>query len=188
MLALLKIYWLTVQVTFLSFGGINSFWALLERETVHECSAGAAPAAGGFTVCRDDFNTAFVLSKILPGPHVGPVSILGYRDHGLAGMLAVLLGLLTPGLLISPLLYLFYKRSGASPVLKAFFRGAGIASLAILVVFLLVIFAAQIHGDAAHVLASSLLFAVSFWLSYRYRLNPLIAVLCAGVLGFVFMQ
>lgn len=187
MIALLKIYLLTVQVTLLSFGGINPFWALFERQAVRQCDDELRDPAE-FAVCRDDFNTVFILSKVLPGPHVGPASILGYQAQGVAGMLAVLFGLLTPGLVITPLLFHFYKQYGHRPALQAFFKGASFASLAILGVFLITILSAQFTGGAARVLGTSAVFAASFGLSFRFRLNPMLAVVGGGLAGFLFLQ
>lgn len=188
MIALLKIYWLTLQITLLSFGGIYSFWAIFEREAVHDCAAARHGDAAVFEVCRDDYNTVFVLSKLVPGPHVNTAAILGYDRYGVPGMLAFLFGLLTPSLLLTPLLYRFYRRYGRHPALASFFRGASLAALAILVTFLLVILAGQFTGPPARLVVTGALFTLSFGLSYRHRLNPMLTVIGGGLFGFLFLQ
>jgi chromate transporter len=172
----------------LSFGGIYSFWALLARDNVVACVNGAKPVAEGVTVCRADFNSVFGLSEVLPGPQVNVAAIIGHKMSGFPGMLVFLLGLLTPGLVITPVLFHYYRKYRRKPSVTLFLQGTGIIVIAILLVFLLRILRGNLTGTAVHSIGGIVLFTTAFLLSNKARLNPMLAVFSGAVFGLLFLQ
>jgi chromate transporter len=183
---LLQIYVATVQVAFLSFGGIYSFWSLLQERVVVDCAGHAVAAAA--TVCRDEFRTVFGVSELLPGPRVNPAAILGFEMAGFPGMLVFLLGLLTPGIVLTPAVFAVYRKYRDYRPLAVFFQGTGIAILAILLTFFVKIAGGALAGGALHALASALPVALVFALSYKNHVHPMLAVAGGGVYGYFLLQ
>lgn len=197
----LKIYLLVLKIAFMSFGGAYSVWALIANEAVADCPRAENPSqmqagttaelqrhtAGRFYVCRSDFTTILGVAEMLPGPQVNAISMLAFRDYGILGMLIIIAALITPGLLLIPLLRLVEQRLGHSIHVQYFFAGAFFATLAILSVFFFQLAQALTRHRDLKALVASVLIAVAFWLSFRYRLNPLIIATGGAVSGYLLL-
>lgn len=197
----LKIYLLILKIAFLSFGGAYSIWALIANEVVVECPRGehasvpdaatlfASPPgfARGFSVCRSDFATIIGIAEMLPGPQVNAISMLGFRHYGILGMVVIVVALITPGLLLVPLLRYIERRLGHSVHVQYFFAGAFLATLAILSVFFFQLAHSLTRGVDGKAFGVAAQIAVAFWLSFRYRVNPLIIATGGAVSGYLLL-
>lgn len=184
---LARMYLLVAQLSFLSFGGIYSFWALLARESVVECTV-AHPPGDTFTVCRHDFDAVFTVSQVVPGPRANAASILGFSFRGFPGMAVFLLGMVTPSLVFTALMFTFYRKFRHNESLRLFFKGTGVAVLAILASFFLDTVAKPFAAGGVHAIAAALLLSALFVLAHFYRMHPLLAVAAGGACGFFFLQ
>ncbi|MBL8032260.1 MAG: chromate transporter [Leptospiraceae bacterium] len=186
----LKVYLLMVKLTLLSFGGAYSIWALLDSAVAVNCQTGQilSENTGALMVCRSEFSAIFALGEVLPGPQVNAISILAFRQFGVIGMLTVLAGMLSPGLILVPLARKFQGRFDGSAFMAGFYQGAAVATLAILCVFLLQLTrSATFRHNTLHVPAIFFLL-VAFVLSYRFRWNPLLIVSSGAAAGYFFLQ
>lgn len=186
--SLLHLYWLAAKISLFSFGGIYSFWAILNGEAVVACQDAAAVVSKAVTFCRGDYELVLALSPVVPGPQVNVAAILGYREHGIAGMLALLLGLLTPVALLSPPMFLLYRKYRGRIWIERFFRGTSIAVAAILIAFLGAILLRILPGSTRDLVIALVLFTAIFILSYTQRLSPVLAVAVGALAGLVFLQ
>jgi chromate transport protein ChrA len=208
---LVKLYLWIIKISFLSFGGAYSIWALLLADAGHDCTAKhqterlSSPhphphphalsdslPARPVSACRTDLQRLMGLSELLPGPQVNGIAMTAYAAHGIPGMLVLLLGLMTPGLVLIPLLLRLLRRHAVLPLVQAFFTGAGIATTAILGHFALTLLTPLIAQDAANEgISRSLLLAgltlVALVLSLRFRLNPGLIVIGGGIFGYFFL-
>jgi chromate transport protein ChrA len=206
---LAKLYLWIIKISFLSFGGAYSIWALLLADAGHDCTAkhqterssSPHPHPHAFSdslpprpvnACRTDLQRLMGLSELLPGPQINGIAMTAYAAHGIPGMLVLLLGLMTPGLVLIPLLLLLLRRHAVLPLVQAFFTGAGIATTAILGQFALTLLTPLIAQDAANEgISRSLLLAgltlVALVLSLRFRLNPGLIVIGGGIFGYFFL-
>jgi chromate transporter len=180
-----QIYLAVLKITFLSFGGAYSIWALMEKDIVIECPN--TRSAEEVRLCRSEFNSVLAVSEILPGPQINSVAMLAYKNWGIAGMLAFLAALITPGLLIFPVASNLYAKLASARFFQVFFAGAILATLAILIFFILKLYTGLMNQGGFQALLIAAHVAAAFWLSYRYRLSPVIIVLSAGILGYSYL-
>lgn len=125
---------LSLGISAASFGGIQSYWALVEKKSVVDCTPEkpAAPLA----VCRPVFAQIFAISELLPGPQINAVALAFAPAAGLGGMLGIIGGAILPGLVLSPLMFWLLHLARARSMLKEFLAGTGTAAIALLIVFL----------------------------------------------------
>lgn len=188
---LLKVYLWMFQIALASFGGAYSIWALLISEAGMECeTTGIKPAEGINTpiiACRDDLQKIMGFSELLPEPQVNAIAMTAYADYGIPGMLAMVLGLITPGLVLIPILLRLLQRSFALPWVKAFFAGAGIATTAILAHFAFFLLKPAWVSLGLHSLLSVTCCLVAMALSLRCKLNAGLIVILGGIFGYCFL-
>jgi len=165
------IFWLFFKVTLVSFGGIYSVWALAQKEIVVNKKIE--------NISQEDFTKVISFSHLMPGPRAAGFSLLGYKMGGAAMMLAVFLGLIMPGFIIVNILSRFYHRLGRFKSAKGFYRGANIAIVAILLLFLWGMM--KVGGYTPLFL---LLTLIVFLLNYHWQLHPLILVISSAILGY----
>lgn len=199
----LKLYLVLLKVTALSFGGAYSIWALLEKEVAIECPMNiaratvwhAAPPATNRqdpkdsllpNLCRHEFSALFAVSEVMPGPQINAISVFIFRNAGLPAVLLALIALLTPGLILAPLVLRLYKRYGNSTYVAAFFSGAVLATLSILLLFFMRLAQGQVKSVDLRSFAIAALVFCSFGSAYFFKLNPLLVIVGGGVLGYLF--
>ena len=197
----LKLYLLIFKIALMSFGGAYSIWALIANEVVVDCRRGehtavkdaATPSgsspefARGFSVCRSDFATIIGIAEMLPGPQVNAISMLGFRHYGIFGMLVIVAALVTPGLLLVPLLRYIERRLGHPIHVQDFFAGAFLATLAILGVFFFQLAHSLTRGADGKALGVAALITVAFWLSFSYSVKTLIIATGGAVSGYLLL-
>ncbi len=183
----LLLYLSILQLSFLSFGGIYPLWAFIEDEMVVECHQAGAKPAERDKICRQDFNTIFTLSYLVPGPRLNGASIVGYEIQGFTGMVLFILAGMTPGLVLIPILMNLYVKYQGNPWVKNFFRGTKFGIILVLTGFLANILVAFIHGAFVKQVMAAGIFALTFSMSYFFRINPLIIVMVGAAWGYIFL-
>ena len=199
----LKLYLIMLKVAALSFGGAYSIWALLEKEVAIECAVNSGGATGWQAapqlnsgvnpaqavlprLCRGEFNALFAVSEVMPGPQVNAIAVFLFRSAGSLAVLLALLALVTPGLVIAPLLMRLYHRYGKSAAVRFFFSGAVIATLSILLLFFVNLAQGQIRSVDLRSVAIAAMIILSFAAAYFYKLNPLLVIVAGGITGYFF--
>lgn len=199
----LKLYLILLKVAALSFGGAYSIWALLEKEVVIDCAVNSSGGPGWQTapalkpalnreqavlprLCRSEFNALFAVSEVMPGPQVNAIAVFIFRSAGSLAVLLALFALITPGLVIAPLLLRLYHRYGKSAPVPFFFSGAVIATLSILLLFFFNLAHGQIRSVDWRSTAIAAMILLSFASAYFYKLHPLLIIVAGGVFGFFF--
>jgi len=78
----------------------------------------------------EEFNDAFALCQMLPGPNVTNMAVVfGARLHGIAGAALAFFGLLGPPVMIALALAALYARFGESEILGRAMRGISAAAV-----------------------------------------------------------
>lgn len=180
------------RVSVISFGGIYSVWALAREALLGSASSGAAAVPSGGAgvpallpgLTDADFQKIFGISQMLPGPMASGFSILGYEAGGVAAMLAVYLGLLLPGLILIPLLSGAYRRLSAFSFLRPFQRGASLAIISILIIFLAGLIRSTTGGKPENLPLFLSLAAIVSILNLRLGVRPPILMILVGVVGY----
>jgi len=186
---LIKVYFWMLEISLSSFGGAYSIWALLVNEAGRDCpyamQSASASAPGILNACRDHLHELMAISGLLPGPQVNGIAMTGYAEHGVAGMIAIVLGLITPGLVLIPALLWLVRQHFSLALVQLFFTGAGIATTAILAYFAFTLLKpfCNLPRHQGILLASCCI--ISFFLSYRFGMHPGLIVLFGAVFGYV---
>lgn len=200
----LKLYFLVLKIAFMSFGGAYSIWAMIDRELVIDCNVdnsrlppdpvqkttnlSGVEALMPLRICRHEFNSAFAVGEVLPGPQINAMAILAFRYLGLPGMLVIIAGLISPGIMLSPFLLSLQNRWKESSYLKAFLSGATIATMAILLVFFLNLLKGLLGETNLRSIICLLLLSSAFYGSYHLRINPLAIVALGAAAGYFLLR
>lgn len=188
---LLKVYLWMVQISLASFGGAYSIWALLISGADRDCHSvipkSAHDSVNPVGACRDNLQRLMAMGELLPGPQVNAISMTTHADYGIAGMVVVILGLITPGLVIVPTLLWLLRQHFSLVLVKAFFTGAGIATTAILAHFALSLIRPLVATPGPRSILVGSCTAVALVLSMRYKVNPGLIVVLGGIFGYFFL-
>ena len=179
-MTIVHLFFSYVKIACFSFGGIFSTWSLLET-TLKGCEV----ETDGCLLSRTGFAFALSISNLLPGPKVSGLSVVSYETAGVIGMLVTVAGLVTPGLVIIPLIRFVRTRWSNSSALDAFVHGARFATLAILIMFCFALAQSSIREGGVVTFAG--ICAVVFWLSFRYRINAILLIPLSGLAGHVLL-
>jgi len=174
----LKLYLLTLQIAAVSFGGAYSIWALAEKEFTANCSENTL-------VCREQYQTVFAVSEILPGPQINAIAMLVHKNFGIGGMLIVIIALITPGFLLTPIFARIYRHAKDEKNLRHFHTGTVLVALSILLLFAFRLSRGLITANFVTSTGFFLCAAAAFWASYRYRLHPFAIVAASGITGYM---
>jgi chromate transporter len=119
------------------------------------------------------------ISQMTPGPiAINVATFVGFRQAGYWGSVVTTLGVILPSLLIMLLLTLFYLKLKTQPWFDAILK-----DLRILVIGL-IISAAWLTAKASFSdWFGVVIFIACFVLSLRYKINPLLLMLGAGLAG-----
>ena len=79
---------------------------------------------------QEEFNDAFALSQMLPGPNVvNLATVFGYRSQGVAGALAAFFGMIGPPFVIVIVLAVLYKQVEDVAILRNVLSGVSAAAV-----------------------------------------------------------
>ncbi|HNA77912.1 MAG TPA: chromate transporter [Turneriella sp.] len=166
-----------------SFGGIHSYWALIERQFVTGCTEHIYPELT--EICRPMFKASLALAEVIPGPQVNAAAWLFYHSSGVTAVFGILLGALLPGITLAPLLVTLLRHARLQNLLREFIAGASVAAIALLLVFLLRLIP---HTTAFYQQVTfGLIGAACFVVRHYTKANVLVIMLAAGVAGWLFL-
>ncbi|GHF31787.1 chromate transporter [Deinococcus metalli] len=155
-----------VRLGLISFGGTNI--AELERVLVGE----------HHWITPGTLANGFALGQLMPGPNMLAVTYYGYATAGWPGALASTLGFYGPTALLSALAALAWRRFSTHPWLVAFRDALLPFGAGVLLAGVLVLGQSSIHSWVGAGIA-----AVAFVILWRTKVNSVIVVIGAAVLG-----
>ena len=167
----LSLFWAFFKVGAFSFGGGYAMIPLIKKEIIdihHWLS-------------MDQFLDIIAISQMTPGPiAINAATFVGYKIGGFWGSVAATIGVTAPSFLIIIILALLIIRYRHLPWLDAFFKGVRPAVIA------LIVQAAYSVGKSSFTgIKDMLVAAVVFVGLYLLKINPLIIILMAAILGTV---
>ncbi len=167
---LLKLLAAFAGMSLLMFGGGYVFIPMLQHTVVD-----------GFAwVTRQELVDALAMGQLTPGPVAISAAFIGYKVAGAAGAAAAAIGVFAPTALLTVACARLLERLRDSVNVKAALRGVRAAVLG------MVCAAAVVVGKAAAPQWLSLaLFALTFGLLLRYRVEAVWVVPVAGLLGYL---
>ena len=186
----LKLIYIYAQISFLSFGGIYSAWAMSTSYFQKECTQ-KEKCLPQYLNQQLEFEKYFSLSELLPGPKVPGIGMVFYPSFGIAGMLSVIFGLILPGFFFIPLYIKYFHRYENSIKLQHFIKGATIGIISILGLFLwqlvigsYVLFDIQWNNQFFARIILCVLSAIAL---IKYKIHPAILVLLGGLAGYTIL-
>lgn len=160
------------KIGLFSFGGGYAILAMIQHEVV----------INKHWLSSSEFFDVVAISQMTPGPiAINAATFIGYRKAGFTGGVLCTLGVILPSLIIMTIVTLTYMKLKH----KAWFRGI-LRHLRPLSIGLIAAAAIIAGRDAIVDLFSVAVFIICFVITWRYKINPFLMLLGAGVLGFVF--
>lgn len=160
-----------MRIGILSFGGGNTGIPLLEAEAVPHI------------VSREEFAELVGVNFAFPGVSIVKLAaMVGLRAAGIPGLLAMVTGLVLPGLLLTAIAYGLLSRNREHPVVQKLLTASQYAAAALLAAAALHVLPA-ISGPRRQVVTGLFLATGVFAAVYLFRLSPALAVVIAALVG-----
>jgi chromate transporter len=167
--SLKNIFLVFFKIGTFSFGGVYSMIPFFERELVEKRK----------WLTNDEFMEALAIGQMTPGPPIVNTGIsIGYKLHGLKGVLVTTIGQAFTGTVLAILLAAFYLHMKENPLLQSIMKGVAAA-----VVGLLGSIVYKMAGKLITEYRNALLALAAFLALDIFKVNPIIIILAAGVLG-----
>lgn len=168
---------LTLFLTFLkigvfSFGGGYAILSLIQEEVIENYG----------WISAGDFIDIVAIAEMTPGPiAVNASTFIGFKLGSLAGSAIATLGVVLAPFIIALLVSIYYNRFKHLKQVNWVIRGIRPAVLGLIASALIKIGKASII-DFKGVIIALMIFAGV----YKFKINPIVAILISGVLGIVF--
>lgn len=181
----LSLFWSFFQIGLFSIGGGYAAMPLIQRQVV-ELHA---------WLTMEQFGDVITISQMTPGPiAINSATFVGIQVGGIPGAIVATLGCVVPSCLVVTLLaFIYYKYrsltlvqgvlSGLRPAVVAMIASAGAALLL-----------SAFWGEGAAVSLphtdwiSVLIFAGALFVLRKWKLNSILVMVCAGILGLICYQ
>lgn len=129
-----------------------------------------------------EFIDIIAISEMTPGPiAINSATFLGYRVSGILGSVVSTIAVVLPSFIIMSLIFHFVNKFKDSPYSDWFFRG-----IRPIVLGLIASAAVSVAMDAFVDIKSVLITLGIFYIVTFKRLNPIIAIIIAGITGVIF--
>jgi chromate transporter len=173
----LSFFW----VGLLSFGGGYAALPLIQEQVI-EINSWLTPT---------EFMDVLTISQMTPGPiAINASTFVGTKIAGIPGAIVATLGCITPSCIIALILATLYYRFKGLSMVQGIIKGLRPAVVALIAsAGLSILLTALFSKNAFPVQASdfnwiaALLFSATLFLLRRFKLNPIYAMLIAGVSG-----
>lgn len=167
---LIKLFISFLKIGAFSFGGGYAMLPLIEEEIL----------ANGWLTTKE-FIDILAIAEMTPGPiAINSATFLGYKVSGVLGSLVATFAVVLPSFIVMSLIFHFVVKFKNSPYAQWIF--AGIRP----VVLGLIGAAAVTVGKNAFVDVKSVLLAVGIFYAVTFKkLNPILSILLAGVIGVI---
>lgn len=166
---LIRIIILFSSLSLLSIGGGNTVLSEMHKKTV-----------GDYHWLTDSqFADVFAISQAAPGPSILIVTLIGYKAYGLIGAVIATIAMMFPAAVLVYLVTCFWQKAEDSPVRKAIERGFAPLTVGLVLASAYIMSRAADHDWRAYLLTGvcTLIFVFT-------KINPLIVVALAGLLGY----
>lgn len=180
----LRLFWAFFKIGIAGFGGGYAMLSMIVQESEH------------FHVTLSQFADLNALDMIVPGPiAINAATYVGYLDQGFWGALAATIGVTVPSFLLITLVMRFIARYRENKLTKGILLGVKPAAVGLIAAASVTIAAAVallpeltwsafFENPLAGVLWFPLVvFAAVAFLNIRFKWNPILLTLGAGVVG-----
>lgn len=179
-----RLFYTFVKLGFLSFGGGYTMLSLLIDE------------AAKFSVTRAQFADLNALDMIVPGPiAINASTYIGYLSQGFLGSIAATIGVSLPSFILTVVMMRFFKQFKDSNWLNDILSGIKPAAVGLIVSAAMVIASDVLVVSGKSVLgffadplgtfsiACVVIFLAVALLNIRFKVNPILLTVLAGIAG-----
>jgi chromate transporter len=171
---LLKLFATFFKIGLFSFGGGYAMIPLIQREvvTLHQW------------LTLSQFIDVIAISQVTPGPiAINAATFVGYKAAGVWGSAAATTGVVMPSVLVILALTWVFLRYRSLATVKAMFTGIRPAVVALIVAATWSIIPSSITNVSGVIIA-----VVAFFAIRRLKLDPILVLVLAAVLGVLIFQ
>lgn len=173
-MSLLKLFLIFLKVGTFGFGGGYSMLPFIQRELVEKHKV----------ISDEDFSQSISLAHMSPGVMVVNTSAsVGYKIKGYKGMILCSLGVIFPSFLIIIILSGFYLHYRNLSYVASILKGINVAVISLLLASILNLCKISYKGIREFLIS---LFA--FLSIYFLKIDPILAIVISGILGFLFLK
>ena len=189
--SIISIFFLFMQISLASFGGVFPIWALTYENIVVKTGEAEQPEKI-LQVPQKEYEKIFSISQIIPGPAISGLTMIGYKDGGIPLMIAIFAGLLLPGTIFIPILTKFHNRLKDKKTFKYFLKGTSVSIIGLLVFFCIKLIESVYSKfemeNYTHIGILSLIIVGIPFVSHRFKINPILIILFCAFIGFLFLS
>lgn len=186
MLLFLQLFYTFFKIGLFGFGGGYAMISTIQGEVVTRYQ----------WLTTSEFTDIIALSQMTPGPiginsatYVGYTAIVnaGYSHAiGVIGSVIATVSVVLPSFILMIFISRFFLKYQKHPAVESVFRGLRPGVVGLLAAAALVLMNGENFGNNSYqVIISSVLFAGTFIASYRYKINPILLIIIAGVIGYL---
>lgn len=169
--SMLFVFCVFLKIGFLFFGGGYAVIPIMHRDLVSNLHL----------LTEKEFIDGIAISQLTPGPIAVLATFAGYCISGVSGAIIATFAMFLPGSILMLFLSESYEK------IKNSDRAMQVLNTIVPVIIGLLIAASWLIGRAAiHNYIGLILFFLSFFLLIKYKISPVILILAAAFLGFVF--
>ena len=178
---LLMLFFVFFQIGLFSIGGGYASMPLIQQQVVEKY--------GWLT--QQAFTDIITISQMTPGPvAVNTSTFVGTQLYGLPGAVAATAGCVISGILISVFLYRIFQKYRKSDYVSGILLGLKASSLGLILSAVVTILLLAFIGTSSFDLSAAQLnfpavvvFAVSFFVIRKYKINPVLLMVLTGISG-----
>lgn len=170
------------KIGLLSIGGGYAIIPLIQEQVViHQA-----------WITPKTFTDIITISQMTPGPlAVNTSTFVGMQIGGMSGAIVATIGCVISGVIISALLYEFFKRFKQSLYISEILKGLKATSLGLICSAGFTIILLTFFGSSDYSMFKSFdfialgLFAISLFCLRKYKVNPILMMSLAGLAGLI---
>ncbi|MBQ1287328.1 MAG: chromate transporter [Erysipelotrichaceae bacterium] len=179
MISILDIFLNFFKIGVFAFGGAYAVIPLIEEQMVTNTK----------WMSFAEFSDLLAIDELTPGPIIVNAStFIGMKLASLPGAIAATLGCVIPGCIIALILIHLYQRYKQIPLISESIRVLKCMSVALIFSVLIKMFLKAVFPQGSYALKemnilSLVMVCVSFYALKKFRLNPMIVMICCGCIS-----
>lgn len=167
----LNLLYIFFKIGLFSFGGGYAMLPLIRQEVV----------INNTWLSPNEFTDLIAISQATPGPiAVNCATYVGFKVSGFGGSLACTLGIILPSFIIMTLITKFFLKFKENKFVEDAFLGLRPTTIGLVAAAALLV-----APDSFIDYKSFLIFIAAFIASYKYKADPILLTVIAGVVGFL---
>jgi Chromate transport protein ChrA len=167
----LKIFYIFFKIGLFSFGGGYAMLPLIRQEVV----------VNNQWLGAKEFTDLVAISQATPGPiAINGATYVGYKVGGIIGSIAGNIGVILPSVIIMLILTKFFFKFKDNKYMEDAFSGLRPATVGLIAAAAILLI-----PDSFTDYKSLLIFGGAFIASYKYKVDPILLTIIAGVLGLI---